>query len=95
MRAGCSIVIFETEGAMDTRHLDLTCRCMCRGARDESRTGLFTGALGLALKQRQGATVVGVEVSEEYASEARSRLDELCRRRPRRFWGSELGGRAL
>lgn len=39
--------------------------------------GCSTGALGAALKQRQPALVVGVEIDAEYASVARSRLDRI------------------
>ena len=39
--------------------------------------GCSTGALGAALKARQGATVVGVELGEDYAEEARARLDRV------------------
>ena len=39
--------------------------------------GCSTGALGAALKARQGALVVGVELGPEYAQEARERLDRV------------------
>ena len=39
--------------------------------------GCSTGALGAALKARQGATVVGVELGEDYAREAEGRLDRV------------------
>jgi 2-polyprenyl-3-methyl-5-hydroxy-6-metoxy-1,4-benzoquinol methylase len=39
--------------------------------------GCSVGALGGALKQRQECYVVGVEVSEDYAVEARRRLDKV------------------
>src|SRR5215210_1744167 len=39
--------------------------------------GCSTGALGAALKARQGAIVVGVELGEEYAREAEARLDRV------------------
>jgi 2-polyprenyl-3-methyl-5-hydroxy-6-metoxy-1,4-benzoquinol methylase len=39
--------------------------------------GCSTGALGAALKARQGATVVGVELSEDYARDAEGRLDRV------------------
>ena len=39
--------------------------------------GCSTGALGAALKCRQNAVVVGVEIDPDYASEARSRLDRV------------------
>jgi predicted TPR repeat methyltransferase len=39
--------------------------------------GCSTGAVGAALKQRQDATVVGVELSEEFAAIARTRLDRV------------------
>jgi len=39
--------------------------------------GCSNGALGAALKARQGATVLGVELGEEYAREAATRLDRV------------------
>ena len=39
--------------------------------------GCSNGALGAALKARQGATVLGVELGEEYAREAETRLDRV------------------
>ncbi len=39
--------------------------------------GCSTGAVGEALKQRQDATVVGVELSEEFAAIAGERLDRV------------------
>jgi 2-polyprenyl-3-methyl-5-hydroxy-6-metoxy-1,4-benzoquinol methylase len=39
--------------------------------------GCSTGALGAALKARQGAVVLGVELGEEYAEVARERLDRV------------------
>jgi 2-polyprenyl-3-methyl-5-hydroxy-6-metoxy-1,4-benzoquinol methylase len=39
--------------------------------------GCSTGALGAALKERQGATVVGVELGEDYARDAEARLDRV------------------
>jgi methionine biosynthesis protein MetW len=39
--------------------------------------GCSSGALGAALKARQGAEVVGIELSSEYAAEAASRLDDV------------------
>jgi 2-polyprenyl-3-methyl-5-hydroxy-6-metoxy-1,4-benzoquinol methylase len=39
--------------------------------------GCATGELGAALRARQGAEVVGVELSSEYAVEARARLDRV------------------
>ena len=39
--------------------------------------GCSTGALGAALKQRQGAVVVGVEIDADYATGARARLDRV------------------
>jgi 2-polyprenyl-3-methyl-5-hydroxy-6-metoxy-1,4-benzoquinol methylase len=39
--------------------------------------GCSTGALGAALKARQGATVVGVELGEDYARDAEARLDRV------------------
>jgi 2-polyprenyl-3-methyl-5-hydroxy-6-metoxy-1,4-benzoquinol methylase len=39
--------------------------------------GCASGGLGEALKARQGATVVGVELVEEYARDAEARLDRV------------------
>lgn len=39
--------------------------------------GCSTGALGAAVKERQGALVVGVEANPEYAAAARARLDRV------------------
>ena len=39
--------------------------------------GCSTGALGAALKARQGASCVGVELGEDYAREAEGRLDRV------------------
>lgn len=46
-------------------------------ARNILELGCSTGALGAAIKARQAASVVGVELSEEYAEEARRRLDRV------------------
>lgn len=48
-----------------------------RGVRRILELGCSTGALGSALKQRQNVTIVGVEISSEYAVEAESRLDRV------------------
>lgn len=47
------------------------------GARNILDLGCSVGALGEALKRRQAASVVGVELSESFASQARSRLDRV------------------
>lgn len=47
------------------------------GARRILELGCSTGALGAALKHRQGAYVVGVEPDREYAAQARSKLDRV------------------
>ncbi|HYF26110.1 MAG TPA: methyltransferase domain-containing protein, partial [Baekduia sp.] len=39
--------------------------------------GCSSGAVGAALKARQGAEVVGVELDEGYAADARARLDDV------------------
>lgn len=39
--------------------------------------GCSSGRLGAALKQRQGAVVVGIEAHEHYAKEARGRLENV------------------
>ena len=46
-------------------------------ARRILEVGCSTGALGHALKQRQAATVVGVELDPGYACAARARLDHV------------------
>lgn len=46
-------------------------------ARNILDLGCSSGALGEALKRRQGAGVVGVELSEAFAAEASSRLDRV------------------
>jgi methionine biosynthesis protein MetW len=45
------------------------------GARRILDLGCAAGQLGAALKQRQGAEVVGIELDEDYAVDARRRLD--------------------
>jgi methionine biosynthesis protein MetW len=39
--------------------------------------GCASGALGAALKARQGAEVVGIELSPDYAADAAARLDDV------------------
>lgn len=46
-------------------------------ARNILDLGCSTGALGEAIKARQDANVVGVELSESFASSARQRLDRV------------------
>ena len=48
-----------------------------RNARRVLDLGCASGALGAALKARQGCAVVGVEVDPLYAARARERLDEV------------------
>lgn len=48
-----------------------------RSARSILEVGCSTGALGAAVKARQPARILGVELLEEYASEARGRLDRV------------------
>jgi methionine biosynthesis protein MetW len=48
-----------------------------RDARRVLDVGCASGALGAALKARQGCTVVGVEVDPRYAARARERLDQV------------------
>lgn len=50
-------------------------------ARSVLDLGCSSGALGAALKARQGARVVGLELDEGYAREAAERLDDVV-------WGS-------
>jgi 2-polyprenyl-3-methyl-5-hydroxy-6-metoxy-1,4-benzoquinol methylase len=61
---------YETPRPDIQAHVPLT-------ARNILELGCSSGALGAALKERQGATVVGVELSEDYAAEARERLDRV------------------
>lgn len=51
--------------------------------------GCSSGALGAALKARQEAEVVGVEIDVGYAEDARSRLDEVVVVDVERMFGSE------
>jgi trans-aconitate methyltransferase len=46
-------------------------------ARNVLELGCSNGALGAAIKARQPARVLGVEVAEEYAVDARERLDRV------------------
>lgn len=48
-----------------------------RSARAILDLGCASGALGAALKERQGARVVGVELQADYAAVAAERLDEV------------------
>jgi 2-polyprenyl-3-methyl-5-hydroxy-6-metoxy-1,4-benzoquinol methylase len=48
-----------------------------RGARRILDLGCASGALGAALKARQGAEVVGVEIEPAYATDAQGRLDRV------------------
>jgi methionine biosynthesis protein MetW len=48
-----------------------------RGARRILDLGCSSGALGAALKARQGAEVIGVELDPDYARDAESRLDRV------------------
>ena len=48
-----------------------------REARRVLDLGCSSGALGAALKARQGCEVVGVEIDAEYGEDARSRLDAV------------------
>jgi predicted TPR repeat methyltransferase len=61
---------YETPRPDIQAHVPLT-------ARNILELGCSTGALGAAIKARQSASVVGVEVSEEYAADARERLDRV------------------
>lgn len=47
------------------------------GARRILELGCSTGALGAAIKRRQPAVIVGVEIDETYAQEARRHLDRV------------------
>ena len=68
-RAGCSQG-YETDRADVQAHVPVTARRILE-------LGCSGGALGQALKRRQPVTVVGVEISPEYASRAESRLDRV------------------
>jgi trans-aconitate methyltransferase len=46
-------------------------------ARNVLELGCSNGALGAAIKARQPARVLGVEISQEYADDARDRLDRV------------------
>jgi len=46
-------------------------------ARNALELGCSTGALGAAIKARQPASVVGVEIDKEYSRAARARLDRV------------------
>ena len=61
---------YETPRPDIQAHVPLT-------ARNILELGCSSGALGAAIKARQPATVVGIELSEEYAAEARERLDRV------------------
>jgi 2-polyprenyl-3-methyl-5-hydroxy-6-metoxy-1,4-benzoquinol methylase len=61
---------YETERPDLQRHIP-------RAARRILDLGCCTGTLGAALKRRQDATVVGVELDAAYAAEARARLDRV------------------
>jgi methionine biosynthesis protein MetW len=61
---------YETERPDVERHVPL-------GARRILDLGCCTGTLGAALKRRQDATVLGVEIDEECAAVARTRLDRV------------------
>lgn len=50
-----------------------------RGARRVLDLGCASGALGAALKARQGAEVVGIELSAAYAADAERVLDRVLR----------------
>jgi len=70
------------DGSIPTRPTYETPRPEVQGlvpadARNILDLGCSTGALGEALKHRQGASVVGVELSESFADEARDRLDRV------------------
>ena len=61
---------YETERPDLRRHIP-------RDARRILDLGCCTGAVGAALKRRQEATVVGVELDPGYAAEASTRLDRV------------------
>ena len=61
---------YETERPDLQRHVP-------RDARRILDLGCCTGALGSALKRRQGAVVLGVERDADYAADARARLDRV------------------
>src|SRR5947209_1281305 len=48
-----------------------------RSARRILDIGCASGALGAALKESQPAEVVGIELAEEYAADARGHLDSV------------------
>jgi len=57
--------------------------------------GCSSGALGLALKERQGAQVVGVEIDAEYASDAAGRLDRVVNADLDELFADDAGVSAL
>lgn len=59
------------------------------GARNILELGCSTGALGAALKARQETRVTGVELSEQYADEAASRIDRVIVADVERFSAGE------
>ncbi len=61
---------YETERPDVQRHIP-------RHVRRILDLGCCTGALGAALKRRQDAIVLGVEIDGEYAAQARTRLDRV------------------
>jgi trans-aconitate methyltransferase len=58
-------------------------------ARNVLELGCSTGALGAAIKARQSASVLGVEINEEYAEEARARLDRVVAQNAEAFAADE------
>jgi methionine biosynthesis protein MetW len=60
-----------------------------RDARRILDLGCSSGALGAALKERQKAEVVGVEVDPAYAADARERLDDVVEADLESFFGGD------
>jgi 2-polyprenyl-3-methyl-5-hydroxy-6-metoxy-1,4-benzoquinol methylase len=61
---------YESPRADVLAHVPVSARCILE-------FGCSTGALGSALKARQQATVVGVEIDPAYAADAQPRLDRV------------------
>src|SRR3712207_3499054 len=63
-------------------------------ARKVLELGCSTGALGAAIKARQPASVLGVEIDPEYAEDARARLDRVVVKDAQAFAAGEAPAEA-
>jgi len=66
----------ERRGGYETERPDVQA-LVPAGARRILDLGCSSGVLGAALKRRQGAEVVGIELDPEYARDAETRLDHV------------------